>query len=149
MTTQYILSQLDALRKATLSTDGSRQGSFSVLFHSFLDIAEDPDLLKASKPTKDKTIKGAIESCARNITGDNALGIQGLRMLRIDSAGFIHGSFFAGTSVGTFFYFEKERQGLVAFNQGGGATRFTRLTLLDLPEGAFPISAPPPGAHRS
>jgi hypothetical protein len=149
MTTQYILSQLDSLRKATLSTDGSRQGSFSVLFHSFLDIAEDPDLLQASKPSKDKTIKGAIESCARNIMGDNALGIQGLRMLRIDRAGFIHGSFFAGASVGTFFYFEKERQGLVAFNQGGGVTRFTRLTLVALPEGTFPVSAPPPGSQRS
>jgi hypothetical protein len=149
MTTQYILSQLDALRKSTLGTDGTRQGSFSVLFHSFLDIAEDPDLLKASKPTKDKTIKGAIESCARNITGDNALSIQGLRMLRIDSVGFIHGSFFAGASVGTFFYFEKERQGLVAFAQGGGVTRFTRLTLVDLPAGAFPVSAPPSGSQRS
>lgn len=149
MTTQYILSQLDALRKSTLSTDGTRQGSFSLLFHSFLDIAEDPDLLKASKPTKDKTIKGAIESCARNITGDSALIIQGLRMLRIDSASFIHGSFFAGASVGSFFYFEKERQGLVAFNQGGGVMRFTRLTLLDLPEGAFPVSVPPTGSQRS
>jgi hypothetical protein len=70
-------------------------------------------------------------------------------MLRIDSAGFIHGSFFAGASVGTFFYFEKEKQGLVAFNQSGGVTRFTRLTMVALPEGAFPVSAPPPGSLRS
>ncbi len=149
MTSKYILTQLDALQKATLNTDGKLQGSFATLFNSFLDIAEDPDLLKASKPTKDKTIKGAIESCARNITGDSALSIQGLRMLRIDSAGFIHGSFYAGSSVDTFFYFEKERQGLVAFHQGGGLIRFTRLTVLDLPEGAFPFSAPPADSPRS
>jgi hypothetical protein len=149
MTSKHILTQLDALQKATLSTDGKQQGSFATLFDAFLDIAEDPDLLKASKPTKDKTIKSAIETCARNITGDSALSIQGLRMLRIDSAAFIHGSFFAGSSVGTFFYFEKARQGLVAFHQGGGLIRFTRLTLLELPEGAFPAPAPPTGSPLS
>jgi hypothetical protein len=149
MTSKYILNQLDALQKATLNTDGTRQGSFSVLFHSFLDIAEDPDLLKAGKPTKDKTLKAAIEACTRDATGNNALSIQGLRMLRIDSAGFIHGSFFTGSSVGTFFYFEQARQGLVALVRSGGLILFSRVSVVDLPEGAFPAPAPPAGSPLS
>jgi hypothetical protein len=142
-------TQLDALRKATLSTDGTRQGSFAELFQTFMDIADAPALLDVSKPTKDKTLKEVIETCARRLVGNTALSLQGLTLLRVDRAGFIHGSFFAGASFGTFFYFEKERQGLLAFAQGGGVTRFARMTWVDLPEGGIPVRGPPAGSQRS
>lgn len=142
-------TRLDALRQATLGTDGTRQGSFAALFQTFMDVADEPVLLDASKPTKDKTLKGVIEACARKLVGNTALSLQGLTMLRVDRAGFTHGSFFAGGSFGTFFYFEKERQGLMAFAQTGGVTRFTRMTVLDLPGGSVPIPGPPPGSQRS
>lgn len=149
MTSKSILTQLDALQKATLSTDGKQQGSFAVLFDAFLDIAEDPAFLKAGKPTKDKTIKGAIEMCARSATGNNALIVQGLRMLRIGSAGFLHGSFFADASTGSFFYFEKARQGLIALARNGGLILFTRMTMLEFPESTLPVPGPPTGSPLS
>jgi hypothetical protein len=149
MTSQSLLTQLDALRKTTLDADGRRQGSFSELFHAFLDIADDPALLNASKPTKDATLKGAIEACARQLTGNSAMNIQQVQMLRIDKAGFIHGSFFAGASIGSFFYFEKDRQGLVAYDKGGGVTLFSRISLVELPKGSVPVQGPPAGSRSS
>ncbi len=149
MSLKHLLTRLEALQKATLDTDGAREGSFADLFHSFLDLAEDPTFFDASDPTEDKTLHSMIEACARRALRDSAVRIHDLRMFGIRKAAFFHGTFFAGGSVGTFFFFEKARQGLLAIDRGGDLTLFSRMTVLELPAGAIPIPGPPAGSQRS
>lgn len=142
VTDKRILTRLAALRQSMASAGGDDDGSFATVFSAFLDIAEDPALLDSSKPTNDSLVNAAIESSVRSFTGDDAMGIQPLRMLRYAGAGFLHGGFFAGSMLGTFFFFEADRQGILAMHGGGALTHFTRVTLTEIPAGAMPVPGP-------
>jgi hypothetical protein len=144
-----LLVTLEALRMAMKGADSSRDKSFSEVFHGFLDATDDPVFLRESKPAKDTAVKTAIEACARKLTGDEATALQGLQMLRITAAGFLHGVFRAGPLMGSFFYFEKEGQGLLAFTRFGGMTHYTRITMTEIPEGTVFVRRPRNGSQAS
>jgi hypothetical protein len=137
-----VLTQIEALRTAMAGADGGDDGSFGQVFNAFLDIAGERTLFNLSEPAKATDIQGILEVAARQLTRDETTDIQGLRLLRIAQAGFLHGGFVAGGYMGTFFYFEKDQQGLVAFTRGMVKTYISRITLTDLPEGAFFSPAP-------
>jgi hypothetical protein len=143
-----ILQQIEALRKELAGADRHDQGSFARVFHAFFDATGEPDFMKVSKPVKASKvtdgveIKDVLELIARRLTGDDNATIQALRLFRIGDAGFLHGGFVAGAFLGTFFYFEQDQQGLVAFNEGGEMTYFSRITLAELPAGAVPVPGP-------
>jgi hypothetical protein len=142
VTDQRTLTKLAALREAMASAESDQDDSFAQVFSAFLDIAEEPALLDASKPTKSPVVKAALESSVRSFTGDDEASIQALRMLRYGGEGFLHGGFFAGSILGTFFYFEKNHQGILALHQGGSMTHFTRVTVTEVPPGAVPVRGP-------
>ena len=142
MSDKRILDRLEALRQSLANADGHERGSFARVFHAFFDIAEDPALMAESKPGKSEDIRAMLERAAQRLTGDEATTVRDLRTLRCASAGMVHGGFFAGKLLGTFFYFEGDEQGLVAFNDGTPMTSFLRLTLTKLPEGTFPVPGP-------
>jgi hypothetical protein len=137
-----ILTQIEALRQAMTMADGERDGSFAEVFSSFLDIAEDRGLFSASKPVRDALVRSVIEAASRKLTGDETTTIERPHLLRVGSAGMVHGGFFAGRFLGTFFWFEKEQQGLLAFYGGGTMTHLIRLTVTELPEGAVLVPGP-------
>lgn len=146
MTSKRVLNQLDSLRKSLAGAGGKEEGSFSRVFNAFLDAAGDLVLLRAGNPTDSPHMKTYLEACARQLTGDDTTSVQGLRMLRIKDAGFIHGGFVAGPYMGSFFFFEKDQQGLVAFSRFGAESYFSRITLTPLPQGTMPVPRPK-GTH--
>lgn len=122
--------------------DSKRDRSFSEVFSAFLDATDDPELSRESRPAEDEALMRAIEACARRLTKDDATRVEGLQMLRIASSGFLHGIFYAGPFMGSFFYFEKDQQGLLAFSRFGGATFYTRITMTTLPNDAVFVPRP-------
>lgn len=142
MESKRILAQLEALRRSLAGADGGESGSFSRVFHAFFDIADDPGLMDASKGFESEAIRAMLERAARRITGHGTATVTNLRALRCAGAGMVHGGFFAGTLLGTFFYFEREEQGLVALNDGTPLTNFLRITMTKVPEGSFPVPGP-------
>jgi hypothetical protein len=136
------LARLAALRQSLASADGEHDGSFSAVFHAFLDIADEPALLRDSKPTKSPLVKGALERLAGELAGDAPAQLQNVRMLHVREAGLVHGGFFVGPRMGSFFFFEKEEQGLLAVHQGGALMLYSRITLTKLPPGAVPVQGP-------
>jgi hypothetical protein len=142
MESKRILAQLEALRRSLADADGSERGSFSRVFHAFFDIADDPGLMEASKAFQSEDIRAMLERAAQRLRGQGTTTVTNLRALRCAGAGMVHGGFFAGTLLGTFFYFEREEQGLVAFNDGTPLTNFLRITLAKVPEGSFPVPGP-------
>jgi hypothetical protein len=44
--------------------------------------------------------------------------------------------------MGSFFYFEKEKQGILAFTRFGGMTHYTRITMTELPQGTVYVPRP-------
>jgi hypothetical protein len=142
MTDQRILTKLATLQKTLSSAGGQDSGSFSAAFHAFLDITEDRALMVASKPAKDAALKVALESPIRTLFDDESIELQQLRMLRVAAAGFLHGGFFVGSSVGSFFYFEKPQQGLMALHGRGSMTHFMRITMTELPRGTVMMRKP-------
>jgi hypothetical protein len=136
------LTKLAALREALAAADGERDGSFSRVFSSFLDLADEPALLRGSKPAKSPLVKGALERLAGQLVDDASARIQNVRMLRFAEGGLLHGGFFVGASMGSFFFFEKEEQGLLAVHQGGAMMLYTRVTMTRLPPGTMPAPRP-------
>lgn len=137
-----VFTQIEALRKATAEADGKDERSFGQVFSSFLDIAGERTLFSISKAAQEPDIRQVLEVLARQVTGDDKTTLRGVRMLRLPEAGFVHGGFFADAYMGTFFFFEKEQQGLVAFTQGTARTYLSRITLTDLPEGMIMSPGP-------
>ena len=142
MINKRILTRLLALRRSLAAADGERDGSFSAVFHAFLDLTEDPAFIQGSKATKDPVVKAALESLAMQLSGDDSAPLQHVRMLRIAEAGMVHGGFFIGSMMGSFFFFEKEEQGLLAVHRGGGMMLYSRLTMAKVPPGAVPVPGP-------
>jgi len=136
------LTRLATLRADLGAAEGDRDGSFSRVFHAFLDVAEDPAVLRASKPAKAPLVKGALERLVAHLTGGEAAALQQVRMLRIADAGLVHGGFFVGATMGSFFFFEKDEQGLVAVHEGGGRMLYSRLTMARVPPGSVPVKGP-------
>jgi hypothetical protein len=114
--------------------DVAETDSFSEVFSTFLDLNETAGLMDACKPIKDKGVRALIELVARRHAGDPQLGITGMQMLHHASTGLFHGAFFAGPNPGTFFYFVKEQQGIVAFSKGI-TMYYYRITADELPPG--------------
>jgi hypothetical protein len=133
------LTRLNTLRVALAEAARDDDGGFSRVFHDFLDAAEDPAMMRAGKATKAPLVKAALEQLAGSI---DAGPLQNVRMLRIADAGLVHGGFFVGATMGSFFFFEKEEQGLVAIHQGGGLMLYSRLTMTRLPPGTMPVKGP-------
>ena len=142
MTDKRIVQKLATLRQALSSADSAESGSFAAVFNAFLDIAEDPALIGSSKPATDPVFKAALEAPVRAILGDETIQLQAVRILRCAGAGFLHGGFFAGSTMGTCFYFEADKQGLVALNGGGALTHFGRITVTELPKGTMLMPRP-------
>jgi hypothetical protein len=142
MASKRILAQLEALRRSLAGADGSENGSFSRVFHAFFDIADDPGLMEASQPFQSEDIRAMLERAAQRLRGQGSTTVTSVRALRCADARMVHGGFFAGTLLGTFFYFEQEEQGLVAFNDGTALTNFLRITLTKVPEGSYPVPGP-------
>src|SRR5262245_47350438 len=113
MINKRIAQSIAALRQALVSADCENDGSFAAVFSSFLDITERQNLIEESKPAKDPILKATIENSVRKLFGEDAAVMQ-IRMLRYAAAGFLHGSFFVGSSMGTFFYFEQDKRGMLA-----------------------------------
>lgn len=137
-----VLTQIEALRKATADADGNDERSFGQVFSSFLDIAGERILFSISRAAQAPDVQQVLEVLARQVTGNDRTNLRGVRMLRLAEAGFLHGGFFAEDYMGTFFFFEKEQQGLVAFTQGTARTYLSRVTLTDLPEGMIMSPGP-------
>jgi hypothetical protein len=74
---------------------------------------------------------------------DEAASIGALQMLTHAPTGFFHGGFFAAGTMGTFFYFLEERQGLLALRGAPPATHFFRMTATELPPGTMLVRRPP------
>lgn len=143
MSDNQLMAQLATLRESLRSADIEISGSLSKVFHAFLDITEGPDLMRACKQAESEIIRETLERVARQFTRDEAVSLQGLRMLSHAPTGFFHGGFFAGRAMGTFLYFAEEGQGLVAFSQGTPMTHFFRITSTELPPGTVPMRRPP------
>jgi hypothetical protein len=141
MMDKHTATSIAALREALISADSEHDGSFAAVFSTFLDITERCGLIAASKPAKDPMIKATLEPPVRALLGDDAT-VQQLRMLRCAGAGLLHGGFFVGSAIGTFFYFEKDQQGMLALYRGGAMTHFARITLSELPAGTMPVRGP-------
>lgn len=142
VTGKRTLGAIEALRKTLTSADGADEGSFARAFNAFLDAAEDPAFMEAGDVAKDARIEAAIEATARQISGDPKTAVERLGIMRIPEAGFLHGSFLAAGKMGSFFFFEREEQGLLAFTSFGGMTHFTRITMTVVPQGAVPVRGP-------
>jgi len=142
MSEKQLLAQLAALRESLRSADIEQSGSLSRVFHAFFDIAEGPDLVLASKPTKNPVVRATLERIARDHVEDQKASLQSIRMLGVPAAAFLHGGFFVAGAIGTFFYFTGDEQGLVAFNRGTDMTYFCRVTATTLPPGTGPMRGP-------
>lgn len=141
-----LMNSISTLRTALRTADMADSHSFAKVFHAFFDISDGPDLMDASQPVEDRVIRTMIESTARKHTRDDALVLTGLLILRHGPTGLVHGACFAGRFAGTFFYFEPDKQGLVAFNDGTPMTHYYRITATELPPGTMPMPKPP-GKH--
>jgi hypothetical protein len=142
MASKEILTRLDDLRRFLTMADGREDGSFARVFNAFFDIAEDTALLEVSEPASDPGLRVALERAARRLTRDERTTLEDVGVLRCAGAGMSHGVFHAGRYRGTFFYFEREQQGLVAFSEGGPMINYMRITLTAVPEGAYPVPGP-------
>lgn len=137
------MAQLATLRESLRSADIEVSGSLSKVFHSFLDLAEGPDLMRSCKPAKNPVIRETLQRLARQYAKDDSVSLQALRMLSHGPTGFFHGGFFAAGAIGTFFYFTGEGQGLLALSEGTPMTHFVRVTTTELPRGTVLMKRPP------
>lgn len=129
-----LIQQITALRESMRNADVGVDGSFSRVFDEFHDISEGTELIEASKPFKDKVIRGLLEVTARRHLGDPQLVVTHLMILRHGPTGLFHGGFHAGDTTGNFFFFLEDKQGIVAFIRGT-TLDFYRLSAVGLPEG--------------
>jgi hypothetical protein len=79
-----------------------------------MDIADDPELLRASTPADEPLVLTALEAATRHVTGQAAFQITQAACHRYAPAGFLHGTFLALDRMATFFWFESERQGVLS-----------------------------------
>jgi hypothetical protein len=135
--------QILTLRAALRSADMQNPDSFSNVFHAFFDISEKSEFMDASDLVEDPVVRAMIESIARQHARDPNLAITLFQLLRHSSTGLLHGSCFATRFVGTFFYFEADQQGLVAFSDGTPTTHYYRITATVVPSGSMPMRRPP------
>ncbi|MEZ4296493.1 MAG: hypothetical protein R3B70_16090 [Polyangiaceae bacterium] len=142
MSEKQLVSQLSALGEALRSADVGKAGSFAAVFNAFFDIAQGPDLMRLSKVESRSELQATLERTSRQLLGDETAVLNGLRMFGCAAGDFVHGCFFVGRTVGTFFFFTKNKQGLVAFNSGTPRTDYSRITTTDLPSGTTPMRGP-------
>jgi hypothetical protein len=136
------LGRIETLRRSLATADRDRDGGFSTVFEAFLDIAEDPAFFRASKKAESPLVQGALERAASQVAGGGANALQDVRMLGVAEAGLLHGGFFVAGSVGSFFFFEKEEQGLLAIHRGGALMLYGRITMTRVPEGTVVVPGP-------
>lgn len=141
-----LVKQIATLQTSLRSADPQDPNSFSNVFHAFFDISENSELMDMSELLEDPVVRAMIESIARQHARDPALAMTMFQMLRHGPTRLIHGSCFSTRFVATFFYFEEDQQGLVAFNDGTPMTHYYRLTATVLPPGSMPMRRPP-GKH--
>jgi hypothetical protein len=141
-----LVNQIATLRTRLRSADMADPDSFSNVFHAFFDISEKSKLMDVSDLIEDPIVRAMLESIARQHARDQALAVTLFQMLRHGPTRLVHGSCFATRFVGTFFYFEEDQQGLVAFTDGTPMTHYYRITATVLPAGSMPMRRPP-GKH--
>jgi hypothetical protein len=141
-----LVNQISRLQAALRSAGMQDPDSFSKVFHAFFDLTEGTQLMDVSDLIDDPIIRALIESTARQHARDPAVGVTMFQLLRHASTGLFHGSCVTTRFVGTFFYFEDDQQGLVAFNDGTPVTHYYRVTATVLPPGSMPMRKPP-GKH--
>jgi hypothetical protein len=137
-----IVDQIVTLRAALRSADMQDPNSFSSVFHAFFDISEKSEFMDSSDLVQDPIVRAMIESIVRQHARDPNLAVTMFQLLRHAPTGLLHGSSFTTRFVGTFFYFEADQQGLVAFTDGTPRTHYYRITATVLPPGAMPMRRP-------
>jgi hypothetical protein len=142
MTDKRLVIRLAELRRALAMADGQEDGSFARLFNEFLDMTESTSLLDQCKPVKGGTMRPVLEMLIRKARGDDSIQLHALHALRYPASGFLHGGFFAGGMMGSFFYFEKDLQGLLALYRGGAMMDLARITMTALPPGSVFVPGP-------
>lgn len=142
MIPKRVITSIEALRKAMTDAEAADDDSFGKVFHQFFDLAEDQAFIEAGKRAKDPVLRGALDHGTRRFMRDEGVTLQRLMMLRIAPLGFVHGGFFATPYIASFFYFEREKQGIIAY-QGDGTTDLVRITLAVLPPGTMPVKRTP------
>lgn len=143
MSEKQLVAQLAALQKSLTSADIEQSGSLADVFSAFLDLAEGIDLMNHSSRAENAVVSATLERLTRQVVDDEKLTLGSVQMLGYAPAGFLHGGFFVAKAMGTFFYFTRAQQGLVAFNRGGGMTQLCRITSTPLPPGTVPMRRPP------
>jgi hypothetical protein len=105
---------LEALRRAlTGPAPGGKRPAISALAEQFMDIADDPDLLRLSRPAEDAFVRSALEAATRHVTGKAKFHLPPSPCYRYAPAGFLHGTFVAVDRMATFFWFEAGAQGVL------------------------------------
>lgn len=137
-----LIHQIAALRTSLRDADGDHPDSFSRVFEAFYDISEGPALIGASESVEDPIVCTLLESTARRHLRDPALALTMIEILRHGPTELLHGGCLAGGTVGTFFYFARDQQGLVAFTDGITTLHYYRITAIVLPEGGMPMPRP-------
>ncbi len=143
MSEKQLAAQLAALQKSLTSADIEQSGSLADVFSAFLDLAEGVDLMHHSKRAKNAVVWATLERLTRQVVDDEKLTLGPMQMLGYAPAAFLHGGFFVAGAMGTYFYFTRAEQGLVAFNRGGGMTQLCRITSTALPPGTVLMRRPP------
>lgn len=137
-----LIHQITALRTSLCDADVNDPDSFSNVFAAFFDISEGPELMRASELTEDQIVHALLESTARRHLGDPAFALTMSQLLHHRPTELFHGGFFAGRTVGTFFYFARDQQGLAAFTDGTALMHYYRITATVLPVGGMPMPRP-------
>ncbi len=146
MTPKKLATRLQELLAALIQADAHQQGSFGDVHERFMRIAEDPDLMNASKRVKRPKVKAVLQRIASYLTGNEGVVMQRLFLLGVEDAGFVHGAFSAPPYEAVFLYFEREDRGLASFREPMSADhriQFMRITTQLLPPNAVPMKRPP------
>jgi hypothetical protein len=137
-----LIHQITALRTSLREADRNDPNSFSNVFSAFFDILEGPDLIDASDPSEDALVRLLLEQIARAHLRDPSFSLTLIRTLHHRPTELFHGSFFAANTVGTFFYFAQDEQGLLSFIGNTPMTHYYRITATIFSGGGMPMPRP-------
>ena len=114
----------------------------AVVAHRFFDVMGDPAINHACTPSRDPALAEMlwrIIERAGYLEPDEG-GPEDVMLMSYAREGFYHGML--ATRPLVFFYFRKDRQGLVVDSAVGTGSRFTRFSALEVGRDAIPVPGP-------
>jgi hypothetical protein len=134
---------MDITRLSELKEKLLHDKDFSTIWLFFLDeFGDHQEFWRFGSQVKEHVVVDIMAQTGMRLYNQKVASVSH-RLIRIEEAQFLHGSFVMHGRMGTVFYFEDVGAGLMAISDEGGETKFLRFTERQAPPGRTVPQTPP------